>query len=159
MKNSLKQLYGIGAIIILFMVSGCQREAENVTKYTGLVVINVLDKKLYDDCHIKGSISVPFEQVIEFVRKHVDKDAEIVLYCSNYMCTTSGHAAKKIAALGYNVVVYEGGTAEWYQQGLPVEGPAKEPYLKRVIPQPEGMDTDVIHQITSQELAHKLRIA
>ena len=27
------------------------------------VLVNVLDKEFYDDCHIKGSINVPFENL------------------------------------------------------------------------------------------------
>lgn len=124
-----------------------------------LVVINVLQKELYDDCHIAGSISIPFDRIEQDAQASIDKDAEIVIYCSNYMCTASGMACKKLQHLGFrNVWAYEAGMAEWYQQGLPTQGPAKSAYLNRVLEQPKVHDPDV-RVITTQELAAKMRVA
>ena len=71
---------------------------------------------------LQGSINVPFEEVETFA-KDLDRDAEMVVYCANYMCTASGAAAQKLKEMGFeNVWAYEGGTAEWYQMGLKAEG-------------------------------------
>jgi len=95
-----------------------------------LYVINVLDKPFYDDCHIKGSIHVPFEKVDSFAAK-LNKDTELVIYCSNYLCSASGHVAGDLIAKGFkNVWAYEAGMADWAQHGYPVEGVCQKTYLK-----------------------------
>lgn len=123
------------------------------------VVINVLDKSLYDDCHIKGSVHVPFNE-IERYASSLDRSSEVIIYCSNYMCASSGYAAKKLRELGFTKVsVYEGGIAEWYQKGLPVEGPGTQPYLKNITNKSaEELKTDIT-VITAESLAQKLGIA
>lgn len=133
------------------------QEQASEPKKNGLVVINVLKKELYDDCHIEGSLSVPFDQVEKYAQERIDKNAEIVVYCSNYMCTASGAVCKMLHALGFNnVCAYEAGTAEWYQQGLPTKGPAKSAYLSHKLEQPKhDGDTDICI-VTTQELAQKM---
>jgi rhodanese-related sulfurtransferase len=155
MKNTLKS-YIFCALAIVLVLPGCWSSSE---KKTGLVVINVLDKQMYDDCHIKGSICIPFEQLAERIVDEIDKDAEIVLYCSNYMCASSGYGCKQLAGLGFtNVSAYEGGTAEWYQEGLPVEGPANQKYLQRKLTAPEHIENDGFCIITVDQLADKLGV-
>jgi len=123
-----------------------------------LIVINVLKKELYEDCHIEGSLSVPFDQIEQYVQEHIDKSTEIVIYCSNYMCTASGAACKKLQALGFNnVCAYEAGTAEWYQKGLPTKGPCKSSYLNHKLAQPEHDDASICI-ITTEELAKKMNL-
>ena len=55
-----------------------------------------------------------------------DRDAQIVVYCSDGSCPNSAIAAAKLAALGYtDVRRYHEGKAEWRDAGLPFEsGPA-----------------------------------
>src|SRR5260221_674614 len=72
-------------------------------KKSDLIVINVLDKNLYDDCHIKGSINVPFGEIKEYASK-IDKSTPVVVYCSNYQCTASGAAAKMLQDMGFENV-------------------------------------------------------
>jgi rhodanese-related sulfurtransferase len=123
------------------------------------VVINVLDKSLYDDCHIKGSIHVPFNE-IDYYASLLDKSIEVVVYCSNYMCASSNYAAKKLRELGFTkVLVYEGGMAEWYQKGLPVEGPGTQIYLKNKVNKvPDELKSDIA-VITAESLAQKLGVS
>lgn len=128
-------------------------------KKDGLVVINVLDQDLYEDCHIKGSIHIPFETIEEKAAKTIDKSAEIVIYCSNYQCSTSEYAARKLAEQGFDrVSVYEGGTAEWCQLGLPVEGPSKKAYLKRVCEKTCANENCKVPIITAHVLADKMNM-
>jgi len=124
--------------------------------YSGFLVVNVLSSQLYDDCHIKGSINVPFEELDSFIEV-LDKDSRVVFYCSNYMCTSSGYAAKRLQEKGFeNVWAYEGGTAEWFQMGLPVEGPCKQAYLhKKMDPIVQESEVPVI---SVYELAQKMGI-
>jgi len=148
----LKKFSFIIAGFLLVLLSSCWRGT--VEKKKGVIVINVLDKELYDDCHIKGSMSMPFEKVKQELPKLVDKDAEVVFYCSNYMCSASGESAKMAKELGFKkAYAYEGGTAEWYQKGYPVEGSCKQGYLKGKLPAPEKLQDYVI---SAEALKEKL---
>jgi rhodanese-related sulfurtransferase len=147
-------------LISLFMafLPGCCG-ISTCNKKTGLVVINVLDKDLYNDCRIKGSINIPFE-MIENSADQIDKNADVVIYCSNYQCASSEYAARKLKEKGFTKVsVYEGGMAEWYQQGLPVEGPQTQPYLKRGCSPTPLEAASEIPIISVDELAQKMGIA
>jgi rhodanese-related sulfurtransferase len=127
-------------------------------KRNGLVVVNVLDEELYDDCHIKGSVNIPFEKADELVET-IDKDAQVVIYCSNYQCTSSEYVAKQLRSNGFsNVCVYEAGMAEWYQKGLPVEGDSKKAYLKKTCSKLAEDNSSEIPVISTQELAQKMQV-
>lgn len=152
------QLFVVFMVSVLAILPACW-ESKAPEKKSGLVVINVLDKELYEDCHIKGSINMPFESIGQCVDL-VGKDAEIVVYCSNYMCATSEYASKKLQELGFRRVrIYEGGTAEWYQKGFPVEGPSTSSYLKRrvgkIIEDSHSKEQSIV---SAHELAQKMGI-
>ncbi len=138
-------------LLSLFLLSGCNcshnapgSKTEEI-KSSNLRVINVLDKDLFDDCRIKGSVNVPFmdqddpdKSPIEGYAKDLPKDTKLVIYCSNYMCSASGEITKKLKDMGFdNVWAYEAGMADWYQKGLPTEGSCKKGYLERVIDAPK----------------------
>lgn len=155
MQNN-KKILEFFLIIIILLLPGCNWFKKETTTSPELIVINVLDKKLYDDCHIKGSINVPFEEVEQFAKK-LDKNTHIVLYCSNYMCTASGAAARSLKKMGFeNVWAYEAGMAEWHQNKLPVEGSCKESYLNMKI-EKSDMKEDDIQPITTQDLRTKIK--
>lgn len=151
--------YVLGACILI--LSGCtsKKTDENILHTSSQpVVINVLDKNLYDDCHIKGSVHADFDKIDTYVQ-NLRKDTEIIIYCSNYACGTSAFVAKQLQDLGYTkVFVYEGGMAEWYQAGMPVEGPAKASYLSHVMLPSKAMQDDKVSIISMHELAEKLHI-
>ena len=143
-----------------FLLSGCMPTPKKMAP-SDVVVINVLEKELYDDCHIQGSIHVPFEGLEQFAQQNLDKSTEIVLYCSNYMCSASGQGCKMLKRLGFeNVYAYEGGTAEWYQNKMPVDGASTAGYLqKKLAPIDHGQEqASLIVVISMQELAHKLHL-
>lgn len=102
-------------------------------------LVNVLDKREYDDAHIKGSIHVPFGEVSRFLNSISDQSIPLIFYCSNYYCTSSDAAAKIAIKKNFkNVLVYKGGMAEWYQAGqedkeFAYEGAGKADYLRVVI--------------------------
>lgn len=94
-----------------------------------MYVINVLDKNFYNECHIKGSINVPFMEVEKWANQ-VDKNAIIVAYCSNYACTASGVVVQQLIKQGFtNVWAYEAGMHDWYKEQFPVVCPIKSSYL------------------------------
>ncbi|KKP35666.1 MAG: Sulfurtransferase [candidate division TM6 bacterium GW2011_GWF2_32_72] len=122
-----------------------------------LLVIYVLDKEMYDDVHIKGSIHVYLEDLESFA-KGLDKEQQIVVYCSNPMCSASASAWKTLNDLGFNNVwAYEDGMAGWYQAGLPCEGPATEDFLKKPIEksEEEGKEARTISTEKLKEMMDK----
>jgi rhodanese-related sulfurtransferase len=119
------------------------------------IVINVLDKEHYNDCHIKGSISVPYEELEKYAQK-LDKKQEIIVYCAHYQCPKSRMAYKLLEKLGFiNIRAYEGGIREWFQQGLPVNGACKADYIKEPSVKPKEAEAG-IKTISASELRKKL---
>jgi len=150
----------IGILIGCMLLPGCwsgQKESEQAGN-NNLVVVNVLDQDSYNDCHIKDSVNVTLDAIEQFATTF-DKNAEIVVYCSNFQCSTSEYAAKKLKSFGYNrVYVYEGGIAEWYQKGLPVVGPSKAAYLTKRVNEPIAQQGE-ISIINAKNLAQKMKIS
>ena len=124
-------------------------------KKTKLYLVNVLKKELFDDAHIPGSINVPFQdlpkQAVEW-----NKDAEIILYCSNTMCLASGEGVKQLKDLGFkNVRAYEDGIAGWFQAGHDVVGKHQEEYLNYKTGQESVASDEVISTEQLKELLKK----
>lgn len=147
-------------ILVVLMVAGLSLlpgcgETATPAKKSGLVVINVLDKDTYEDCHIAGSINIPFDS-IDAALDTIEKNAEVVFYCSNPMCSASGYAATQFQKAGFaNVSVYEGGTAEWYQKGLPIEGASCSDYLRQPV-KPVEHEEGGPRVISAEDLAKKM---
>lgn len=145
--------------VVVISFAGCVGQ-EKKEKMTGTIVINVLDKEFHDDCHIKGSIHVAYEDIVPFALENIDKENSLVItYCSNRMCTASGASAEELRAEGFNAMAYEDGVAGWYQKGLPVEGPCQKPYLSKKDMHPELEETKDISIISTEDLARKLNFA
>lgn len=121
-----------------------------------LLIINVLDKELFNDCRIKGSINVPFEHLEDFAKK-LDKDTHIVIYCSNYKCTASSLGARMLKQMGFkDVWAYEAGMAGWFTQKMPIEGECKQPYLTMENKPIEDEKESDVAIITTEELQAKM---
>jgi rhodanese-related sulfurtransferase len=147
--------YSFYSFLFLFLVSlpACSLFSGEKEE---LVVINVLDKNLYDDCHIEGSINIPFEIFEQYAQRKLSKSAVIVVYCSNYMCSASGEAALMLKKMGFKKVwAYEAGMAEWYQQKLPVVGPCSSKYLNARFSPPDHQELG-LPVITTQQLREKM---
>ena len=101
-KRSLLFVF-LGALLVI--INSCWKGVADkaVELKKGFVVVNVLDKKLFDDCHIKGSIHIPFGTIND-ADKIISKDAEVVTYCSNYMCSASSIAREQLLKMGYKKV-------------------------------------------------------
>ena len=115
-------------IVMTFLLASCSCEREKEMGISGkqekpavmvfnpklFALVNVLDKEFFDMCHIKGSVNVTLDKIEDYALKNWNKDTtQIVVYCSNYMCTASFAAAKQLTDLGYKYVwAYEGGAAE-----------------------------------------------
>ncbi len=129
-----------------------------------LFLVNVLDKKFYEDCtivdknRVAKSINVTMDDLETYAQNNWDKKlSHIVVFCANYKCTASGESAKMLKDQGFkNVWAFEGGTAEWKHLGYPVSGPCTQGYLNDY-EKPEGDEPEAdVPVITAQELKAKI---
>ncbi len=103
---------------------------KKIEQKSDLMVINVLNEKFYRDCHIKGSTHIPLNRLKSEVLDW-DKNQEIIVYCANYMCTTSSAAFKILQKMGFkNIASFEGGMKEWKDKNFSYGGPCVLDYLK-----------------------------
>ena len=88
-----------------------------------LVLVEALGPMYFDDAHLPGAINVPHDRVEELAPLVLpDKDATIVVYCSNTACQNSVVASRTLDRLGYtNVLEYVEGKQDWIEAGLAVE--------------------------------------
>lgn len=159
----INRFYSVALIVVssLFLTgcwpfgSGEQTQVE--TKKPKLVIINVLDKPEFDDCHIKGSINIPFDE-FESKIKSLNKNNHYVLYCADYMCMSSGFCAKLLTDAKFeHVWAYEGGMAEWYKKGYPSQGPAALDYLQGENENLAEDEESHVPTITAEQLFEKIK--
>lgn len=156
-----KRSYQLSLIIASsLLLAGCWPFGSGIgnTKNSkpALVMINVLEQVDYDDCHIKGSIHIDFDD-FEAKIKSLDKDNHYVVYCADYMCMSSSFCAKLLQQAGFkHVWAYEGGMAEWYQKGYPYEGPAEIDYLRNENVNLAEDEVSEVPTITAEELLAKI---
>lgn len=89
-----------------------------------LILIDVLPKEYYGECHVAGACNACVHEVtfLDQVKAiTADKDAAIVVYGSSGRSRDAAVAAEKLAEAGYrNVRAFTGGLHEWRAAGLPV---------------------------------------
>jgi rhodanese-related sulfurtransferase len=160
--NIKKSIFTFFAVTFLVVLPACWATKESSQNQTGLTIINVVEPQYFNDCHIAGSINVPFTQMESYAKK-LDKNSEVVLYCTNYRCTASGESVKLFKNLGFNKVwAYEGGIAQWYQlnkqdpKKFPIVGKCAEKYLTLANEKPKDSGHESIPTITAQELQSKM---
>lgn len=123
-----------------------------------LLVINVLGQDSYDDCHIAGSISVPRDELEEFIRSFDREHTDIVVYCAHSNCPLSRQAWYIAHDMGFkNVKAYEGGIREWFQKKFPTRGMCKLAYLKEPLVPAEKEDR-AVDAISAEELRAKMKV-
>ncbi|MCL4360806.1 rhodanese-like domain-containing protein [Candidatus Dependentiae bacterium] len=122
-----------------------------------ILLINVLSKESFEDCHIPGSVNVSLNNLKRYAEK-LDRNIEIIVYCASYQCSASRQAWQILDELGFEKVkAYEGGIREWYQHGLPVEGVCKAEFLNELNLRTETEDENV-KKISTKELQNKLAV-
>ncbi|MCQ9205189.1 MAG: rhodanese-like domain-containing protein [Omnitrophica bacterium] len=86
-------------------------------------LVDVLSREHYNFEHIKGAISLPFEQLGEKAIDFLNKKDTIVVYCASFHCQASTNAAKQLMAMGFeHVLDYKGGLKDYKEGRLPVQG-------------------------------------
>lgn len=120
------------------------------------LVINVLSREAYDDCHISGSVNVPRDQLEQYLRPFDREATDIVVYCTQVNCALSKQAWYIAHDMGFKQVkAYEGGIREWFQKGYPVRGVCKLDSLRAPLEAPVKEDRAVA-TITAEDLKVKM---
>jgi rhodanese-related sulfurtransferase len=155
----LQKLYAVMCVMICSLIlTGCWPfGSAQENKNPKLVVINVLEKPEFQDCHIAGSINIPFDEFEDTIAS-LNKQNHYVIYCADYMCMSSGFCAKLLKNAKFeHVWAYEGGMAQWYQKGYPYQGPAQLDYLAL---ESEDMSDDQhsdVPTISAEQLLAKMK--
>lgn len=104
-----------------------------LSQNTPFFLVETLAKSCYDHSHLPNAIHLsPISAESDAPLILPDKNALIVLYCSDATCLASGDVARKLEKMGYcNVRVYEGGKQDWLEANLPVEGRSRATRAQR----------------------------
>lgn len=85
-------------------------------------IMRIVDKTPYGDCHILGTVTVPYDTLDDYVKKY-PKDAELVVYCETDNSYLARQAALLLRALNYsNIFIYSDGMGYWHSLGFPTRG-------------------------------------
>ena len=95
---------------------------EKIDRGDQFALFEVLPLMYWRKHHLPQAKNLPPNDVVATIRELVpDRDTEIVLYCWDHDCPTSGWAGTELEALGYtNIREYSGGKKEWIDAGLPM---------------------------------------
>jgi rhodanese-related sulfurtransferase len=98
------------------------------------VLVEALSPRLYASVHLPGAVNLPLESIEVAKGVLPDEGAEIVVYCMDPDCATSGETVRELAEMGYeNVRRYAGGKQDWIDAGLPVEGTHAADVRRRLV--------------------------
>jgi len=92
------------------------------------VLVDALAPMVYAHSHLPGAINLPLRAIDPetISRRLPDRNAEIVVYCTNPACDDSVQTAARLQELGYtNIRHYAGGKDEWRERGLSLERAGK----------------------------------
>jgi rhodanese-related sulfurtransferase len=123
--------------LLVCHVSQCQSTILSLDQFHEIVsgsddfiVVNVLPKDVYGDCHIPGTTNIPVHKLEKVTRKW-PKNRQIVVHCAGQDCPLSRYATELLQNLGFlNIKMFEGGLREWAAQGLQIKGLCRAGYLK-----------------------------
>jgi rhodanese-related sulfurtransferase len=88
-----------------------------------VIAVDALPDTYFAQQHLPGAVNLVEADVRERAADLLpDRDAAIVVYCSNAACPNSHAVARGLIQLGYtNVRRYREGIQDWVEAGLPVE--------------------------------------
>ncbi|MEY2979723.1 MAG: rhodanese-like domain-containing protein [Prochlorotrichaceae cyanobacterium] len=86
-----------------------------------LTIIDVRDRKDFNDCHIMGAISCPVGELIDRARASLETDRDVYVY--GVTDEEAAQSATLLQKAGYtSVAELVGGLDAWKAVGFPVEG-------------------------------------
>jgi rhodanese-related sulfurtransferase len=88
-----------------------------------VTVVEALGPQYFEQGHLPTAINIPHTEVAQLAPELLpDKNAAIVVYCSNTQCSNSAIAQGELLRIGYSDVrKYAEGKQEWEAAGLPLE--------------------------------------
>jgi rhodanese-related sulfurtransferase len=100
-----------------------REELVDAIETSDVVVVETLGPQYFEQSHLPGAINIPHTEVAELAPSLLaDKEAAIVVYCSNTQCQNSSIAQGVLRRLGYtDVRKYAEGKQDWEAAGLPLE--------------------------------------
>jgi rhodanese-related sulfurtransferase len=103
---------------------GREELREKVESRVAFVLVDALPPIAFAASRLPGAVNIPPESVDRMAEIRIpDVDTEVVVYCANPDCESSGEVAARLVELGYrNVKHYSGGKDDWRDAGLPLEG-------------------------------------
>lgn len=86
------------------------------------LVVDVQPKEVYEEGHVKGAVSFPWETELKN-SGNLPKDRTLILYCDcAHEEDSIDTATQLVEKFGYkNVKLLEGGWSKWQQLGYPVD--------------------------------------
>lgn len=93
---------------------------EKLDQRKDVKLLFVLGEQQYRAKHIPGSL---YLYISREALEVLDQDDEIIVYCSNELCSASIFAYNFLVGHGFkNVCRYAGGLLDWEDAGYPLEG-------------------------------------
>lgn len=88
-----------------------------------IMIVDARNIKTDNGKRIPSAKTIPFDATIENITANLpDKQAMVIIYCSNAKCPASCLLADRLVRMGYkNVWKYPGGLEEWEASGQKVE--------------------------------------
>jgi len=86
----------------------------------GFVILDVRPAKAFQEGHVPGALSIPFEELPSRLRE-LPKHKDIITYCWNVTCLLCTKAAYVLTSRGYTAREMIGGIESWRAAGFPIE--------------------------------------
>lgn len=88
-----------------------------------MTIIEALPPMYYEANHLPGALNIPHDEIRDKAGDMLpDKDAFIVVYCSNTACQNSSIATNTLQQMGYtNTYEYVEGKQHWLDARYPVD--------------------------------------
>src|SRR5574344_2028269 len=87
-------------------------ELKNMMETQDVVIIDVREKKDYEESHIPNAISIPRAELDDKLNE-LSKDIVHIVYCYNQQCHLGTCACRLLATNGYPCMELEGGFKTW----------------------------------------------
>ncbi len=89
-------------------------------KNPNYMLLDVREKREYDDGHIPTAVHIPHKELSKAGGK-LQKDKKIIIYSHDATCLTAAKAAFVLAQMGFNTMELLGGIADWKRKNREIE--------------------------------------